>query len=320
MSARAWETFVAKLLEVGVDALEGLIRIALIVAVAYTVFRFLRIAMQRVETILIRATEKSEIIQGAAAKRIRTLTNVIWTISSGLLWFVVALIVLGHLGVNLGPILASAGVVGLAVGFGAQHLVRDLVSGFFLLLENQLRVGDVAIINGTGGLVESVTFRTVVLRDQAGSSMYFPTGRLRPWPTRPKTGPPYVIDVPISYKEDPDRVIAIMRQVADDMMADSVLSGLILEPIEIFGVDNFTDTAVIIKARFKTQAAQQYLIGREYRRRLKKALDTEAVEFLRLRNGPSLLKAPVQPCQRPRTPSLIGELRNQLMLLTGLFI
>jgi small-conductance mechanosensitive channel len=289
MSARAWEIFVAKLLEVGVDALEGLIRIALIVAVAYTVFRFLRIAMQRVESILIRATEKSEIIHGAAAKRIRTLTNVLWTIGSGLLWFVVALIVLGHLGVNLGPILASAGVVGLAVGFGAQHLVRDLVSGFFLLLENQLRVGDVAIINGTGGLVESVTFRTVVLRDQAGVVHVFPNGAITTLANATKDWSAYVIDVSISYKEDPDRVIAIMRQVADDMMADSVLSGLILEPIEIFGVDNFTDTAVIIKARFKTQAAQQYLIGREYRRRLKKAFDTEGVEL------PPTAQRPVTP-------------------------
>lgn len=195
----------------------------------------------------------------------------------------------GHLGVNLGPILASAGVVGLAVGFGAQHLVRDLVSGFFLLLENQLRVGDVAIINGTGGLVESVTFRTVVLRDQAGVVHVFPNGAITTLANATKDWSAYVIDVAISYKEDPDRVIAIMRQVADGMMADSVLSGLILEPIEIFGVDNFTDTAVIIKARFKTQAAQQYLIGREYRRRLKKAFDTESVEL------PPTAQRPVTP-------------------------
>ena len=249
--------------------------------------------MQRVETILIRATERSEIIHGAAAKRIRTLTNVLWTISSGLLWFVVALIVLGQLGVNLGPILAGAGVVGLAVGFGAQHLVRDLVSGFFLLLENQLRVGDVAIINGTGGLVESVTFRAVVLRDEAGVVHVFPNGAITTLANATKDWSAYVIDVAISYKEDPDRVIAIMRQIADGMMTDSVLSGLILEPMEIFGVDNFTDTAVIIKARFKTQAAQQYLVGREYRRRLKKAFDTEGVEL-------------PPTTQRPVTPTVAG--------------
>ena len=188
MSAKAWETFVSKLLDAGVDAAEGLIRIALIVTVAYVAVRFLRLAMQRMESILIRATEKSEIVRGAAAKQIRTLTNVLWTISSGVLWFVVALIVLGQLGVNLGPILAGAGVVGLAVGFGAQHLVRDLVSGFFLLLENQLRVGDIAIINGTSGLVESVTFRAVNCAIKRVSCMYSPTARSRPWPMRPKTG------------------------------------------------------------------------------------------------------------------------------------
>lgn len=289
MSAKAWETFVSKLLEAGVNAAEGLIRIALIVTVAYVAVRFLRLAMQRMESILIRATEKSEIVRGAGAKRIRTLTNVLWTISSGLLWFVVALIVLGQLGVNLGPILAGAGVVGLAVGFGAQHLVRDLVSGFFLLLENQVRVGDVAIINGTSGLVESVTFRAVTLRDQAGVVHIFPNGAITTLANATKDWSAYVIDVAISYKEDPDRVIALMRQVADGMMADSVLGGLILEPMEIFGVDNFTETAVIIKARFKTQAAQQYLVGREYRRRLKSALDAEGVEL------PPAAQRPVAP-------------------------
>ncbi|HVO93924.1 MAG TPA: mechanosensitive ion channel domain-containing protein [Terriglobales bacterium] len=289
MPGRAWEIFVAKILEVGVNAAQSLIRIVLIVAVAYAAVRFLRVAMQRVEALLIRATESSEIIHGAAAKRIRTLTNVLWTISSGLLWFVVALIVLGQLGVNLGPILAGAGVVGLAVGFGAQHLVRDFVSGFFLLLENQLRVGDVAIVNGTSGLVESVSFRAVVLRDQAGVVHVFPNGSITTLANATKDWSAYVIDVAISYKEDPDRVITIMRQVSDGMMADGVLSGLILEPLEVFGVDNFTETAVVIKARFKTQAAQQYVVGREYRRRLKKALDTEGVEL------PPAAARPVMP-------------------------
>lgn len=279
MSAKTWESIVATLVGVGVNALQGIVRIALIVAVGYFIVKLLRTGLAQMEELLIRATERTEISPGAAAKRIRTLSSVLWTITSGLLWFVVVLIALSQIGVNIGPILAGAGVVGLAVGFGAQHLVRDLVSGFFLLLENQIRVGDVAIVNGTGGLVEAVTFRTVVVRDQAGVVHVFPNGSINTLANATLDWSAYVIDVSVSYKEDTDRVVEIMRRVADDMRQETEYRQAMLEPIEIFGVDNFTDTAVTIKARFKTQPSLQYSVGREYRRRLKKSFDTEGVEM-----------------------------------------
>jgi small conductance mechanosensitive channel len=194
------------------------------------------------------------------------------------LWFLVIVIVLGQIGVNVAPILAGAGVVALAVGFGTQHLVRDLVSGFFLLLENQIRVGDVAVINGTGGLVEAVTFRTVILRDQAGVVHVFPNGSINTLANTTLDWSAYVIDVSIAAKEDPDRVMGIMRGAAEGMKADDQYGPLMLEPIEIFGVDNFGDSVVIIKARFKTLPSQQHRIGREYRRRLKKIFDAEGVQ------------------------------------------
>ena len=279
MSAKTWESIVATLVGVGVNALQGIVRIALIVAVGYFIVKLLRTGLAQMEELLIRATERTEISPGAAAKRIRTLSSVLWTITSGLLWFVVVLIALSQIGVNIGPILAGAGVVGLAVGFGAQHLVRDLVSGFFLLLENQIRVGDVAIVNGTGGLVEAVTFRTVVVRDQAGVVHVFPNGSINTLANATLDWSAYVIDVSVSYKEDTDRVVEIMRRVADDMRQETEYRQAMLEPIEIFGVDNFTDTAVTIKARFKTQPSLQYSVGREYRRRLKKSFDAEGVEM-----------------------------------------
>lgn len=289
MPANAWESFIAKLLGIGINAAQGLIRIALIVAAAYIAVKLLRATLNRSEVLLIRATEGTSGSPGAAAKRIKTLTSVLWTIGSGLLWFIVALMALGQFGVNIGPILAGAGVVGLAVGFGAQHLVRDLVSGFFLLLENQIRVGDVAVINGISGFVEAISFRTVVLRDQAGVVHVFPNGAINTLANATLDWSAYVIDVPISYKEDPDRVIDIMRRVADEMKAEEEYGLLMLEPIEIFGVDNFTDAAVIIKARFKTQPSQQYSIGREFRRRLLKAFDAEGVEL------PPAAQRPVNP-------------------------
>jgi small conductance mechanosensitive channel len=279
MSANAWESLIARLVQIGVNAAQGIVRIALIVAAAYIFIKLMRPAFNRMEAFLIRATQRTESIPGAAAKRIKTLASVLWTISSGLLWFIVVLIALNQLGVNIGPIIAGAGVVGLAVGFGAQHLVRDLVSGFFLLLENQIRVGDVAIINGTGGLVESITFRTVVLRDQAGVVHVFPNGAINTLANATMDWSAYVIDVAVSYKQDTDKAIDIMRRVADEMRAEEEYGLLMLDPIEIFGVDNFTDSAVIIKARFRTQPSHQHSVGREFRRRLLKAFDAEGVEW-----------------------------------------
>jgi small conductance mechanosensitive channel len=276
MSQSHWESFIARLVDIGIDATEALFRIAVIVAAAYGLSKILRLAVNRLETLLVRATAAREAAPGAAM-RIKTLMNVLWTITSGFLWFIVVLIVLGLLGINVGPILAGAGVIGLAVGFGAQNLVRDLVSGFFLLLENQIRVGDMAIINGTHGMVEAVTFRTVVLRDQAGAVHVFPNGSITSLANTTMDWSAYVIDVRISYREDPDRVMEVMRRVAEGMRAEPAYGQVILEPIEIFGVDNFTDSAVIIKARFKTRPLQQHVIGREYRRRLKKAFDAEGI-------------------------------------------
>lgn len=279
MTARAWESFTAKLLDIGINTAQGLVRIALLIVVAYVLTKLMRMALNRLESFLVYATERTEPTAGAAAKRIRTLTGVLWTIGSGLLWFVVALVAFSQIGFNIGPILAGAGVAGLAVGFGAQSLVKDLVSGFFLILENQIRVGDVAIINGTGGLVEAITFRTVVLRDNGAVVHVFPNGSINTLSNMTKDWSAYVIDLSVAYKEDTDRVIEIMRRVGEELRAEPQYGKVMLEPIEVFGVDDFADSAVKIKARLKTLPLQQWTIGREYRRRLKKALDAERIEI-----------------------------------------
>jgi small conductance mechanosensitive channel len=279
MTTHAWESLIARLLDMSINAAQDLIRIALIVALAYAATKLMRAALNRLEVFLVYATERTETIPGAASKRIKTLTGVLWTLGSGLLWFVVVLVAFSQLGLNIGPILAGAGVAGLAVGFGAQNLVKDLVSGFFLILENQIRVGDVAIINGTGGLVEAITFRTVVLRDNAAVVHVFPNGSINTLSNMTKDWSAYIIDLGVAYKEDTDRVVELMRRVADEMRAEPQLGSAMLEPIEIFGVDDFADSAVKIKARLKTLPLQQWKVGREYRRRLKKALDLEKIEI-----------------------------------------
>ncbi len=255
------------------------LRIVVIVFAGYVVTRFLRAGIGHLEMILIKAGEATEPAPGAARKRVMTLTGLLRTMALALIWAVVAVMSLAQIGLDITPILAGAGILGLAVGFGAQNLVRDLISGFFMVLENQVRVGDVAIINGTGGLVEAITFRTIVLRDLAGVVHVFPNGTITTLSNMTKEWSAYVIDVGVAYKEDTDRVVEIMRQVAEGMRQDPVFVEKILEPIEIFGVDDFGDSEVTIKARIKTKPIEQWNVGREYRRRLKKAFDAQGVEI-----------------------------------------
>ena len=279
MFANSMERFWPKLIDVGVDFAKASLRIVVIIIAAYVGLRLLRFAFNRLETVLIRAASAAEVIPGAATKRIRTLMSVLWTIVVGLVWFVAVLTTLGQIGVNVTPVLAGAGIVGLAIGFGAQNLVKDLVSGFFLILENQVRVGDVAVINGTGGLVEAISFRTIVLRDEAAVVHVFPNGSITTLSNMTKDWSAYVVSVNVAYKEDPDRVVDVMRRVADEMYTEPKYRSVMLEPIEIFGVDGFTDGSVTIKARLKTRPLEQFAIGREYRRRLKKAFDAEGIEM-----------------------------------------
>jgi len=273
------EMLAPKVMEVVISLAQSLLRIILIVTAGYFAIRLLKIAMNRLEPVLIRVGETSEAAPGAARKRVQTLQGVIGTIAVVLIWFVVLLMALGQLGINIGPLLAGAGVFGLAIGFGAQNLVRDFVSGFFLILENQIRVGDVAMINGTGGLVERITFRTVTLRDLSAIVHTFPNGTIQTISNLTKDWSAYLMDIGVAYKEDTDRVVEVMRRVAEEMRAEPEYGSVMLEPLEVIGVDEFADSAVIIKARFKTQPLKQWFIGREYRRRLKKAFDAEGIEI-----------------------------------------
>jgi moderate conductance mechanosensitive channel len=255
------------------------LKVILIFIVGYVAVRIVRIVLGRLAELLVRAREHDEESPGAVRKRVETLTSVLRTIAVGLIWAVVAVMSLDQMGLAIGPILAGAGIVGIAVGFGAQNLVRDVISGFFMILENQVRVGDVAIINGTGGLVEAVTFRTIVLRDLSAAVHVFPNGTITTLSNLTKGWSAYLMDIGVAYKEDTDRVVEVMRKVDEELRGDPRYNQFILEPIEVLGVDNFADSAVVIKARLKTQPIQQWAVGREYRRRLKKAFDAAGIEI-----------------------------------------
>jgi small conductance mechanosensitive channel len=279
MLVRFWESLTPLVLNTLPSLAGSALRIGVAVLGGYLLLRLLRVGLGRLEALLIKAGEPTELVPGATRKRVTTLMGLVQTLALVVIWAVVAIISLGQLGLDVTPILAGAGIAGLAVGFGAQNLVRDVISGFFVVLENQVRVGDVAVVNGTGGLVEAITFRTIVLRDLAGVVHVFPHGTVTTLANMTKGWSAYVLDVGVAYKEDTDRVVAVMQRVAEELRGDPRYATSILEPIEIFGVDDFGASGVTIKARLKTLPLEQWPVGREYRRRLKKAFDAEGIEI-----------------------------------------
>jgi small conductance mechanosensitive channel len=261
------------------DIIVTSLRILLIVVLAWVAMIVVRAALRRLEQRLIVHGHEAGEVLSESSKRAETLVRLLRQGALIMLWVVAGLIILREVGVEIAPILASAGIVGLAVGFGAQNLVRDVISGFFIILENQVRVGDVAIVNGTGGLVERVNFRTLVLRDLAGVVHIFPNGTITTLSNMTKEWSAYVFEIGIAYKEDTDRVVEIMKRVGAELRADQRFGTLMVDDIEVFGVDQFADSAVIIKGRLRTWPIKQWEVGREYRRRLKQAFDSEGVEI-----------------------------------------
>ena len=258
---------------------EAGLRIFFILVLGYIGIKFIRLAISHLEKFLIDATDDYESSPGVAKKRVTTLTGLVQTLGISLVWGVVIIIALDQVGLDITPVLASAGIVGLAIGFGAQNLVRDVISGFFIILENQVRLGDVAIVNGTGGLVERISFRTITLRDLSGVVHMFPNGTITTLSNMTKEWSGYVLDIGVAYKEDTDHVSEVMIEVAEELRQDPNFGNKLLGPIEILGVDQFGPSEVVIKARLKTLPIEQWTVGREYRRRLKKAFDAKGIEI-----------------------------------------
>jgi small conductance mechanosensitive channel len=187
--------------------------------------------------------------------------------------------ILAELKIPIGPVLAATGVVGVAVGFGAQHLVQDIISGFFILLDDQIRVGDVVQVADKGGLVERLNLRMVVLRDLSGNVHYVRNGKIDIVTNMTKDYSRYVFDIGIAYRENVDEVIEIIKQVDEELRSDPAFGPDILEPIEILGLDQFAESAIIIKARTKTKPIKQWGVAREFNRRLKRTFDEKDIEI-----------------------------------------
>jgi small conductance mechanosensitive channel len=201
-------------------------------------------------------------------RRASTLGGILIRIVSVAVWFVAALMLLRELSIDVFPILTGAGIAGLAVGFGAQNLVRDVISGFFLILEDQVRVGDSARINGVGGTIEQVNLRTLVLRDGEGAVHVFPNGTVTALANLSKQFSNAIVDVRVSYTENLDRVFGTIREVGAGMQADPNITPLLLGAIDIAGVESIADGFATVRVKFKTQPLYHGKVANELRRRL----------------------------------------------------
>lgn len=213
------------------------------------------------------------------SKRMVTLLGIVRSAIHVTISIVFLLVLLDQLGINIAPLIAGAGIIGLAIGFGAQELVRDVISGFFMLLENHVRVGDVVNINGTGGAVEKIELRTIALRDFSQVVHIFQHGKINSLSNMTMEWSAMAFDIGVAYKEDPEKVMKIMQVVGAELESDAAFKEFIIHPIEIFGLDEFGDSAIVIKARYRTKPGQQWPVAREYRKRLKYAFDQQGIEI-----------------------------------------
>jgi small conductance mechanosensitive channel len=251
-------------------------RIVIIGIVAYIIIRIGATATRHFEREMSSGSGLNVIER---TKRAQTLGRLLQNTLAAVVVIIAGLTALRELGVDITPALTGAGILGLAVGFGAQTLVRDVISGFFLILEDQVRVGDVAVVNGQSGLVEAVKLRIIVLRDEEGTVHVFPNGEVKTLANKSKDFGYYVISVGVLWEEDPDRVTQAMKDAADDLARDPEFRPSILEPLDIFGIDAFETTQLVIKARIKTVPLKQWVVGRELRKRIARNLRERGIRM-----------------------------------------
>jgi small conductance mechanosensitive channel len=228
---------------------------------------------------LLRVRITSGIEDPAQVRRLETVARALRYVATAVIILIAGLLVLSELGVSIAPILGAAGIVGLAVGFGAQSLVKDYFSGFFLLLENQIARGDVVRIADHAGLVEDITLRYVRLRDYSGNVHYVPNGLITTVTNMSRDFSYALMDVGVAYREDLDAVFAAIRETGRALQEDPGFAGRILEPLEIAGVEELGDSAVVVRCRIKVRVLEQWSVRREFLRRIKTAFDSRGIEI-----------------------------------------
>jgi len=256
----------------GSALLRSLLRLALLVAAAVAGNELARFLVSHViERVGRQSRDPRRTLQ------LNTLKPLLRGIVQIIVLVIAALMILGEIGVQIGPLIAGAGIIGIAVGFGAQTVVKDFLTGVFLIVEDVVSVGDIIRIGDSGGLVEKMTLRTLQLRDYDGTLHVFPYSEAQIVHNMTKSFSFYVFNIQVAYETDVDRAMEVMREVGAELQSDPAFKDRILEPLDIAGVDGFADSGVKIKARFKTQPILQWGVGREYNRRLKAAFEKAGI-------------------------------------------
>lgn len=260
------------------DALGGAaasgLRIILILVAAWVAIAILQRAIRSFRIRLASRMEDRE-----AIKQAETLGRVFRYLVAVIISLVAGMLVLSEFGISIAPILGAAGVVGVAVGFGTQSLIKDYFNGFFLLLEDQVHQGDVIEAGGKGGLVEEMTLRYIRLRDYEGNVHFIPNGLVTTLTNRSREYAQALIDIGVAYREDIDQTLEVMRRVGQEMRASGDFGPRILDDVEIVGVENWADSAVTLRCRIKVRPLEQWNVRREYLRRLKRAFDEAGIEI-----------------------------------------
>lgn len=255
------------------DILVNLIDVMLIALIAWGI----SIVVRKIILLITNRMISSSSVQDK--QRVNTLSRVFRYISSIIITAVAVISILAELGVSVAPLLATAGVAGIAVGFGAQSLVKDYFTGFVMLIENQIRQGDIVEIAGKGGYVEEVTLRYVRLRDYEGAVHYVPNSSITVVTNKTRSFAYAVTDIAVSYQSDLEKVYLVMNTVANEIRESVEFKNKILSNLEIAGLESLTDSAMIIRSRMKVSAQYQGQIRREFQERLKNAFDAHKIEI-----------------------------------------
>ncbi len=249
-------------------------RIAIILILALAAIELGQLAIRRVfERVALRSRNPRR------AAQIRTLGPVLSGLTTSIVVIIAAMMALSEVGVEIGPLLAGAGIVGLAVGFGAQTVVKDFLTGLFLIMEDSVSIGDIVMIADFGGVVEEMSLRTIKLRDFDGTVHIFPYSEAQVLHNRSKGFSYAVFDLSIDYSSNIAKALEVMKEVGDSLRKDEEFSSFVLDDIDIVGVDAFADSAIMLKARLKTGPGKQFAVRREYLKRVKAGFDAAGIEI-----------------------------------------
>jgi small conductance mechanosensitive channel len=254
------------------------LRTVIVVAGIFTATFVLNVVLKRlVSGVIGRIRNGGRRLPREQAKRVETLSAVLRAAITTLVWLIGIMLALSETGLDIGPLLATAGIGGIAIGFGAQNIVRDFLAGIFVLLEEQYNVGDVIDIAGVSGKVEKITLRTTTLRDIEGRVHVVPNGEISVSTNHTKGYSRHLLDLPVPYDEDIDRVVDTVKQIGGEMQKDPSYAGKIISPIQVLGVEAYGSSSVTLRAYIDTIAGEQWNVGRELRRRLKQAYTDERI-------------------------------------------